>query len=510
MPQKSLDIPVLSILIFMSFIEETLHLNGLLLPITLLFGTGATFSQAPEAIKPLPTSHQLDLMKMETYAFIHFGPNTFQNKEWGYGDADPNIFNPDTLDCMQWVKTLQNGGMKGVIFTAKHHDGFCLWPSKYTDYSIKYSPYKNGYGDAVAELDDACQSVGLKYGIYLSPWDRHKASYSHAGYVEYYKNQLKELLLTHKNLFEIWFDGANGGDGYYGGASETRQIDRQHYYDFPTLFSIVNELQPQMVIHSDGGPGNRWVGNEDGVAGETNWAFLTDEHAIPAGVENYEIVLGQGDANGTNFIPAEVDVSIRRPDWFWSTTNDYKTLSPESLVDIYYKSVGRNATLLLNVPVNIHGKIASSDSIALAKYHAIIRETFKNNLLKECNIEASNVRSHEFAATNVVNSNYDSYWATSDEQSTGTLTFTFETPVEINRFMIQEYLPLGQRIKSFVIEYSPDGSNWQNVNSGEKTTTVGYKRLLRFATINPKAIRLRVTDSRGPLCINQVGAFCFK
>lgn len=493
----------------MPTIHET-NLSRLMLSLTALLSSGTSFAQAPAAIQPTPTTHQLDLMKMETYAFIHFGPNTFQNKEWGYGDADPSVFNPDTLDCDQWVKTLAAGGMKGVIFTAKHHDGFCLWPSKFTDYNIKYSPYKDGFGDAVSELDDACQRHDMKLGIYLSPWDRHKASYSKAGYVEYYKNQLKELLLTHKNLFEIWFDGANGGDGYYGGASETRQIDRQKYYDFTTLFSIVNELQPQIVIHSDGGPGNRWVGNEDGVAGQTNWAFLTEANSIPAGINNYETVLGQGEANGTNFIPAEVDVSIRRPDWFWSTTNDYKVLSAESLVDIYYTSVGRNSTLLLNVPVNTKGKIASADSLALVGFREIIDRTFKTDLLKSATVTASATRSADFAAANVVSDEYDTYWATADGQTSGTLTFTFDNAVEINRFMIQEYIPLGQRVKAFKVEYTTDGSTWRDVNCGESTTTVGYKRLLRFSTVTAKGIRLRITDARGPLCINRVGAYCLK
>jgi alpha-L-fucosidase len=482
----------------------------LLISLAAMFNGNSANAQAPTAISPLPTEHQLELMKMETYAFIHFGPNTFQNQEWGYGNADTKIFNPTTLDCDQWVSVLKAGGMKGIIFTAKHHDGFCMWPSKFTDYSIKYSPYKNGYGDAVSELDDACKRNDMKFGIYLSPWDRHKASYGSDGYVEYYKNQLKELLLTHKDLFEIWFDGANGGDGYYGGANTTRQIDRQKYYDFPTLFSIVNELQPQIIIHSDGGPGNRWVGNEDGVAGQTNWAFLTEANSIPAGINNYETVLGQGEINGTNFIPAEVDVSIRRPDWFWSTTNSSKVLTSEELVDIYYTSVGRNATLLLNVPVNIYGKIDDEDAKALADFRKIIDRTFESDLLKDATVTASNTRSDNFAAKNVVSDYYDSYWATTDDVTSGTLTFTFDKATEINRFMIQEYIPLGQRIKAFKVEYTSDGTNWKDVNCGESTTTVGYKRLLRFSTVSATGIRLRVTEARGTLCINRVAAYCYK
>ncbi len=449
-------------------------------------------------------------MNSETYAFIHFGPNTFNNMEWGYGDADVSIFNPDTLACEQWVKVLKEGGMKGVILTAKHHDGFCLWPSKFTDYSIKYSPYKDGKGDAVGELEAAIKKLGgLKLGIYLSPWDRHKASYGKAGYVDYYKNQLKEILLSYPDLFEIWFDGANGGDGYYGGANTTRTIDRTRYYDFETLFSYINEMQPQIIIHSDGGPGNRWVGNEDGVAGETNWAFLTDAHAIPAGVENYETVLSQGDADGTNFIFAETDVSIRRPDWFWSTTNDYKVLSSEELVDLYYKSAGRNSTFLLNVPVNTSGYISDADANALKGYYQIIQQTFQTNLLATASITASNVRSADYAAANVVSTDYDKYWATADGTTSGTITFDLGAQKQVNRFLLQEYIPLGQRIKQFNIQYSNNGTTWTTINPGESTTTVGFKRLLRFSTVNARYLRVNFTQSRGPLCINQLGAYYY-
>lgn len=485
-------------------------MKKLLLSLFSLFFVVQLYAQAPAAIQPVPTSYQVEFMKMETYAFIHFGPNTFNNQEWGYGNANPSVFNPDTLACEQWVQVLKNGGMKGVIFTAKHHDGFCLWPSKFTDYSIKYSPYKNGLGDAVGELEAAIKKFGgIKLGIYLSPWDRHKASYGKAGYVDYYKNQLKEILLTYPNLFEIWFDGANGGDGYYGGANTTRTIDRRNYYDFPTLFSYINELQPQVIIHSDGGPGNRWVGNEDGVAGETNWAFLTDAHAVPAGIENYETVLSQGDANGTNFIPAECDVSIRMPDWFWSTSNEYKVLSVASLVDLYYKSVGRNATFLLNVPVNTSGYISNADANALAGYYQIIKQTFQTNLLEGATISASNTRGADFAAGNVVNADYDKYWATTDGTTTGTLTFDLGSQKQINRFLLQEYIPLGQRVQRFTLQYSNNGTSWTTINVGESTTTIGYKRLLRFNTINARYLRVNFNQSRGPLCINQVGAYYY-
>lgn len=482
----------------------------LLLAIMSCLGLSAQ-AQAPEAIMPVPSAYQLEMQKMETYAFIHYGPNTFNDMEWGYGNAEPTVFNPDTLDCEQWVNTLMEGGMKGVILTAKHHDGYCLWPSKYTDYSIHYSPYRGGYGDAVGELHAACKKLGLKMGIYLSPWDRHKACYGLEGYPYYYECQLRELLLTYPDLFEIWFDGANGGDGYYGGANTTRKIDANTYYRYDYLFDIINEIQPQMILHSDGGPGNRWVGNEDGVAGETNWCTLTEAQAKPKySGSDYESVLGQGTMGGSVWSPAEADVSIRYGQdggikWFYH--EDDLSKSAETLEDIYYTSVGRNATMLLNVPVTTEGVISEEDAKNLKEFNDIITKTFANNILKAATLTASSERGTDFQAAYTTDDDYDTYWATEDGTTTGTLTYMFDETQKINRFMIQEYIPLGQRVQSFKLEYTTDGSSWKTVSTGEKNTTVGYKRLLRFSTINAKGIRLSFTKARGPLCINQVGAF---
>jgi len=485
-----------------------------LLTLSSLFCFLVAQAQAPSALSPVPTDYQVEWAKMETYAFIHFGPNTFNNSEWGNGDADVSIFNPDTLDCEQWVRVLQAGGMKGVLFTAKHHDGFCLWPSKFTDYSIKYSPYRAGYGDAVGELHSACKRLGLKMGIYLSPWDRHKACYGEDGYVDYYKNQLKEILLTYPDLFELWFDGANGGSGYYGGANETRTIDRNTYYQFDSLFNYIETYQPQVIIHSDGGPGNRWVGNEDGVAGETNWNFLTDAHATPAFTgSDYYTVLGQGDSNGTNWIPAECDLSIRYGTydnsikWFYHDGDGTKSV--DNLVDIYYKSVGRGAAMLVNVPVDTHGQISTADSTSLVGFYQVIKKTFQNNILKNASVKASAERGTDFAASNVLSDDYDAYWATADGTTTGTLTFTLPSAQNVNRFLLQEYIPLGQRVQTFSVQYSTDGSTWNTISAGESTTTIGYKRLLRFSTVNAKYFRVNFTKARGPLCINQIGAYYY-
>ena len=213
--------------------------------------------KAPEAILPVPEQKQIDWQKMETYAFVHFGLNTFNDREWGYGDTDPATFNPAKLDCEQWVKTFVAAGMKGVIFTAKHHDGFCLWPTQLTEYCIRNTPYKEGKGDIVGELAAACKKYGIKFAVYLSPWDRHQAHYGTPEYVDFFHKQLRELMTTYGEVFEVWFDGANGGDGWYGGAKDTRTIDRKNYYNYPKIYEMLDELQPQAIVFSDGGPGCR-------------------------------------------------------------------------------------------------------------------------------------------------------------------------------------------------------------------------------------------------------------
>ena len=457
----------------------------------------------PDPILPIPEPKQVEWQQMETYAFIHFGLNTFNDREWGYGDTDPKVFNPTNLDCDQWAQTLVKAGMKGVILTAKHHDGFCLWPFEGTEYSIKNSPWKNGKGNVVKELSEACKKYGLKFAVYLSPWDRHQANYGTPEYLPYFYAQLHDLLTNYGPVFEVWFDGANGGDGWYGGAKDIRTIDRKNYYNYPRIYEMLDSIQPQAIIFSDGGPGCRWVGNEKGFAGATNWSFLRKGEVHPGYDKSYELQYGHPDGN--QWVPAECDVSIR-PGWFYHPEEDDRVKSPDQLVDLYYRSVGHNATLLLNFPVDRRGLIHPVDSANAVRFHEMIQQQLKTNLVAGMTPKVSNERGGDFVASALTDDNFDTYWATEDGVTTADIEFSFDTPTRMNRMMLQEYIPLGQRVKAFVVEYL-DKDTWLPVKLNEETTTIGYKRLLRFETVETKGIRIRITDARGPLCLSNVGVY---
>lgn len=460
--------------------------------------------KAPAPLLPLPEQKQVDWQRMETYAFIHFGLNSFCDREWGYGDTDPKMFNPKRLDCEQWVKTLIAAGMKGVILTAKHHDGFCLWPFEGNDYNVSKSPWRNGKGNVVKELSEACKKYGLKFAVYLSPWDRSRADYGSPSYVDYFHSQLRDLLTNYGPVFEVWFDGANGGDGYYGGARDKRTIDRKNYYNYPRIYQILDSLQPQAVVFSDGGPGCRWVGNEKGFAGETNWAFIPKNTVYP-GYPNYpELQFGYPD--GDQWTAAECDVSIR-PGWFYHPEEDDKVKSPEQLADLYYRSVGHNATLLLNFPVDRNGLINPIDSANAVNFHKLIQRELGNNLVAGMKPKVSNERGGQFAAQALTDGSWDTYWATGDGVTSADITFTFKKAQKMNRIMLQEYIPLGQRVKKFAVEWLDKNGTWKAVEQGEETTTIGYKRLLRFLTVETKGLRVRILDSRGPICMNNMGVY---
>ena len=468
-----------------------------------LFSACEPLVNAPEPILPIPEAKQVEWQKMETYAFVHFGLNTFTDREWGYGNSNPKTFNPTKLDCEQWAQTFVNAGMKGVILTAKHHDGFCLWPTQLTEYCIRNTPYKDGKGDVVGELSKACKKYGLKFAVYLSPWDRHQANYGTSEYVDYFHKQLCELMSSYGEVFEVWFDGANGGDGWYGGANDSRTIDRRHYYNYPKIYEMLNRLQPQAVVFSDGGPGCRWVGNESGFAGATNWSFLRAGEVYP-GYPKYR-ELQYGHADGNQWTAAECDVSLR-PGWFYHPEEDGKVKSVDRLVDLYYRSVGHNATLLLNFPVDRNGLVHSADSIHAVGLHKEIEKQLSHNLLSGITPQVSAERGGAFKGSAMTDGNYDTYWSTPDGVVSADVVFTLQRVQKVNRMMLQEYIPLGQRVKSFVVEYA-QGDQWLPVALSEETTTIGYKRLLRFDTVETDQLRVRFLEARGPLTINNIAAY---
>ncbi len=457
----------------------------------------------PEVVGPVPTEAQLAWHEMETNAFIHFTTNTFTGLEWGYGNESPSIFNPTQLDVNQWISTLKDAGFKGIILTCKHHDGFCLWPSQYTEHSIENSPYKNGKGDLVKEVSEASKRHGLKFGIYLSPWDRNRTDYGSPSYIEYYRNQLKELFTNYGPVFEMWFDGANGGDGYYGGANEKRAIDGKTYYDWPTTLSMVREMEPEVIFFSDAGPGVRWVGNERGIAGETNWNIINPD-TLYAGQAGITDLLNTGSEDGTQWIPAEVDVSIR-PGWFYHAEEDSLVKSPERLFEIYLTSVGRGSTLLLNVPPDRRGLIHENDVEALKGWKAMLDREFKTNLAEKANAEASSYRGEDntYAASMATDGNKETYWATDDETITGNLEIDLGSPQTVKYIVLQEYIKLGQRVKEFNVEVWK-GTNWEKVADA---TTIGYKRILKIDPTETNKIKVNITASKACALISNVAIY---
>ncbi len=380
-------------------------LAGLPLPL------GLTDPPAPFA--PLPTLRHLAWHELEFYGFLHFTVNTFTNREWGDGDESPAVFNPTDFDAAQIVEAARDGGMRGLILTCKHHDGFCLWPSRYTEHSVKNSPFKR---DAVKEISEACASAGVRFGVYLSPWDRNHKAYGSPEYLVYYRNQLRELLSEYGQIFEIFFDGANGGDGYYGGTYERREIDNKTYYDWPNTWRLVRELQPNTVLFSDAGPDIRWVGNERGIAGETCWATSNRDDFAPGNADAAR--LNRGDRPGTHWVPAECDVSIR-PGWFYHTHEDKQVKTPRQLVDLHYSSIGRGASFLLNLPPDRRGRIPENDAQSLREFRQIIDATFATNLAVGARVGASNSRGggrdRRFVPGNVLDGSRITYWATDDD-----------------------------------------------------------------------------------------------
>jgi alpha-L-fucosidase len=461
---------------------------------------GRPFAARPPApYGAVPSARQLQWHKMEVYAFLHFSINTFTDKEWGYGDEDPALFNPTAFDANAIVTGLKAGGMKGLILTCKHHDGFCLWPTHTTEHSVRSSPWRQGKGDVVAELSQAARLQGLRFGVYLSPWDRNTPLYGKPEYIEMYRAQLRELLTGYESVFEVWHDGANGGDGYYGGAREKRVIDRRTYYDWPGTWSLVRSLQPDAVIFSDVGPDIRWVGNESGFANETCWATYDPigEDGGPAAPGYVRAEQGEtGTRHGSHWMPPECDVSIR-PGWFWHAAGDTRVKSPAELMNIYYRSVGRGASLLLNVPPDRRGLLHENDVDSLRRFGQLVSSTFARNLAAEARVTATSVRAPDdvFGAHNLIDGDPYTYWSTDDGVTMPQVVFDFERPVTFNVVRLRENIRIGQRVEGFALDRWNQGS-WKTFAEG---TSVGACRLFPIPEgLTTSRVRLRITQC--PVC----------
>lgn len=456
---------------------------------------------SPEPILPIPDAKQIAWQELEYYGFVHFNMNTFSDREWGFGDEKPEQFNPTELDTKQWARIAKEAGMKGLIITAKHHDGFVLWPSAYTEHSVKNSPWREGKGDLIQEFVDACRAEGLKVGIYYSPWDRNHPDYGKPEYVTYMRNQLTELLTNYGEIFEIWFDGANGGTGWYGGANEDRKVDKFSYYDWPTTIELVRKLQPGAMLFSDAGPDVRWVGNEHGFAYETTWSNLMRD-SVYAGMPEFSEKWATGQEYGTHWVPAESDVSIR-PGWYYHSYEDHKVKTLPELMEIYYKSIGQNSSLLINFPVDTRGLIHEKDEEAILKMAAKIKEDFAVNLAKNTSLKSSSDREKGYQVKNLTDGDFNTYWATPDGQIQASVELDFGKNVSFNRLLIQEFVNLGQRVKAFSLEKEVNGS-WEKIAEG---TTIGYKRILRFPDTEAQKIRINFLDGKGIPLISEIGIY---
>lgn len=422
---------------------------------------------------PVPTARQLAWQQTETNAFLHFTVNTFTDKEWGDGTESPQIFNPTNFDANKIVGDLKEAGFRIVILTAKHHDGFCLWPSKYTEHSVKNSPWRNGKGDMVKELAAACKKHGLRFGVYLSPWDRHEPSYGTASYNQHYKAQLRELLTNYGEIAEVWFDGAKGENA------------KDMLYDFDGYWNLVRQLQPKAVMFSDVGPDVRWVGNEKGNAGETCWSTINTTGMAP-GVAN-EKYLNTGDPNGKQWIPAETDVSIR-PGWFYHPAEDDKVKTAKELMNLYYQSVGRNSLLLLNIPPNREGLLSPQDVASIKEFRTILKETFATNLAKAA------------AEKTLTDQKLNTFVTLREGQSR---IINFGKEVSFDRALLQENIATGQRVENAALEYWKNGQ-WHPLS---KFTTIGYKRLLRFPEVTASKVRITVIKAKHPIQLSEVGFY---
>ncbi len=466
--------------------------------------------KAPAPYGVLPSARQIKWHEMDMYVLVHFTPTTFEDKEWGFGDADPQTFNPTQFDANQILKTVKAGGFKGLILVSKHHDGFALWPTATTSYNISKSPWQNGKGDMVKEFEEACRKSGLLFGVYCSPWDRNNAMYGTYDYIRIYRAQLKELYTRYGSLFMSWHDGANGGDGYYGGSRESRKIDRTTYYGWDTTWTMTRKMQPGATIFSDVGWDVRWVGNERGEAGETSWATNTPvplEGKDKAGPGEVRDDLNPtGTRNGKYWMPAECDVPLRKG-WFFHPGENETVKSPEKLFDLYLKSVGRGACLDLGIAPDTRGLLHENDVKVLTEFGSLLQKTFATDLAKSAEMKASNIRGNRvknFGLSQLTDGNRYSYWATDDAVKSPELILEWKTVQAFNLVRLRENIKLGQRIEAVELDAWIDGA-WVKVGGA---TSIGACRIIKFdKTINTTKLRLRVTQSPVCVALSEIGIF---
>ena len=448
----------------------------------------------PEPFGVVPNQAQVEWQKKEYTMFVHFGPNTFTGAEWGSGQEKAEIFNPTALDCGQWASVAKAAGMKGIIITAKHHDGFCLWPNPVSKHTVAQSPWKDGKGDVLKELSEACREYRLEFGVYISPWDRNDPHYGTDEYNNIFVKTLEHALGSYGHVFEQWFDRACG-EGPNG---------KQQVYDWPLFNSTVHRMQPEAVIFSDYGPGCRWVGNESGSAGRTCWSTINVNEDF-TGPELSRKDLNEGIKGGNTWAAAETDVSIR-PGWFWRKSENSKVKSLQHLLKIYYESVGRNSLLLLNVPADTRGLIHEVDSMRLMQLRAALDEIFSRDHSEGAKVEADNVRggSRRFKAENLLDQDYDKYWTTDDDVTNTSFVVTLPEARTFNRVQLQEYIPLGQRVSAFSIDAMTEDGSWQPI---ARETTIGYKRIVHVPTTTTTAVRVNIEESEACPVLNGFALF---
>ncbi|MEO8148493.1 MAG: alpha-L-fucosidase [Bacteroidia bacterium] len=447
--------------------------------------------QTIKPLAPLPTPTQLNWAETEYYFFVHFGPNTFTNLEWGKGTEHEEVFNPTQLDCRQWCRIAKAAGAKGIIITAKHHDGFCLWPSKYSNHTVAQSKWKDGKGDVLKELSEACKEYNLKFGIYLSPWDRNHARYGTPEYNQVFVNMMKEVVEKYGPLFEFWWDGANGE-----GPNGKKQV-----YDFKLFERTMRSIAPNTLVFSDIGPDIRWMGNEEGIAGDPNWNLLDTAGFTRGSGGPPQDTLNSGNIFGKNWIPAECDVSIR-PGWFYHEEEDGKVKTPEQLFNLYLKSVGRGANFLLNVPADRNGLFTQYDSLSLIGFKKLRDENFKSSLVKQTGTTLTTAQpsKNDYLLTD---NNFKTYISLGNDYKSNYVEIKFKKPTALNCIVLQEPIQLGQRIRSFTIRITTEDGGTFEI----KKFTIGHKRIVTFPVQTVVTVRIYVTDAKATPLIGEIDVY---